>query len=85
MSRAIAQPIDMLMEVYLYLLCIAYRSCHLFPQNTMDNRIDITRPLYDQSTFIGRVRHFAFVTDPRTVFSSEKQLDEAKELVELYK
>jgi len=48
-------------------------------------RIDITLPLYDQSTFIGRVRHFAFVTDPRTVFASEAQLDAAKNLILLYK
>lgn len=50
-----------------------------------NERIDISQPLYDQSTFIGRVRHFAFVTDPRTVFASDKELDEAKELIHLYK
>lgn len=49
------------------------------------DHFDITKPLYDQSSFIGRVRHFAFVTDPRTVFATDKQLDEAKDLVNKYK
>ncbi|GLH03900.1 Sideroflexin-1 [Gryllus bimaculatus] len=48
-------------------------------------RIDITKPLWDQNTFIGRVKHFAWVTDPRTCVVSDATLDEAKILVEQYK
>lgn len=51
----------------------------------MGDRIDVTQPLYDQKTFIGRVRHFAFVTDPRTVLASDEDLENAKKLLELYK
>ncbi|KAK6639280.1 hypothetical protein RUM43_007552 [Polyplax serrata] len=49
------------------------------------SRIDITQPLWDQSTFYGRVRHFAFVTDPRTVLTSDEKLDQAKILYNQYR
>ncbi|NXR16136.1 SFXN2 protein, partial [Semnornis frantzii] len=42
--------------------------------------IDI--PRWDQSTFMGRLKHFFNVTDPRTVLVSEKELDQAKAVVE---
>lgn len=50
-----------------------------------DSRIDIDGELWDQSTFIGRFKHFAFITDPRTVFVSEKELYAAKALCEQYR
>ncbi|KAL0269781.1 UNVERIFIED_CONTAM: hypothetical protein PYX00_007401 [Menopon gallinae] len=50
-----------------------------------EKRIDITKPLWDQSTFFGRVRHFAFVTDPTTIFVTDAQLDKAKVLYEQYR
>lgn len=49
------------------------------------DRIDVDKPLWDQSTFIGRFRHFAFVTDPTTCMTSEEDLDKAKALVEKYR
>lgn len=42
--------------------------------------IDI--PRWDQSTFMGRLKHFFNVTDPRTVLVLEKELDQAKAVVE---
>ncbi|XP_064000553.1 sideroflexin-2 isoform X1 [Pogoniulus pusillus] len=42
--------------------------------------IDI--PRWDQSTFMGRLKHFFNVTDPRTVLVPEKELDQAKAVVE---
>ncbi|NXP71133.1 SFXN2 protein, partial [Ramphastos sulfuratus] len=42
--------------------------------------IDI--PRWDQSTFMGRLKHFFNVTDPRTVLVPEKELDQAKAMVE---
>ena len=44
--------------------------------------IDIDKPRYDQSTFIGRLKHFAAITDMRKTMVSSQQLEEAKLLVE---
>ncbi|XP_040599347.1 sideroflexin-2 isoform X1 [Mesocricetus auratus] len=43
---------------------------------------NIDAPRWDQSTFLGRVKHFFNITDPRTIFVSEQELDWAKEEVE---
>uniref|UniRef100_A0A8C4RN57 Sidoreflexin n=1 Tax=Erpetoichthys calabaricus TaxID=27687 RepID=A0A8C4RN57_ERPCA len=46
------------------------------------NKFNIDAPRWDQSTFIGRLKHFFNITDPRTVLLSNGRLDEAKSLVE---
>lgn len=51
----------------------------------MPERINIDAPLWDQSTFVGRFKHFLWVTDPRTCLVSEEALDQAKILVEQYR
>ncbi|NP_001013090.1 sideroflexin-2 [Rattus norvegicus] len=43
---------------------------------------NIDAPRWDQCTFLGRVKHFFNITDPRTVFVSEQELDWAKSVVE---
>ncbi|XP_029328614.1 sideroflexin-2 isoform X3 [Mus caroli] len=43
---------------------------------------NIDAPRWDQCTFLGRVKHFFNITDPRTVFASEQELDWAKAVVE---
>ena len=48
-------------------------------------RIDLTKPKWDQSTFGGRLKHFFWVTDPRSCVVSNKELCEAKDLVQQYK
>jgi len=48
-------------------------------------RIDPIAPNYDQSTYIGRVKHFFEITNPFTVFLSKKKLLQAKELLDQYK
>lgn len=49
------------------------------------DRIDLDKPLWDQSTFAGRWKHFAWVTDFRTCVTSEEELIRAKELCEKYR
>jgi len=51
----------------------------------MAERIDVDSPLWDQSTFVGRFKHFAWMTNPILGLSSTKQLTEAKELVQQYR
>lgn len=48
-------------------------------------RIDITQPLWDQSTFVGRFRHFAFISNPLLSLASEEELHQAKDLYLKYK
>ncbi|XP_029056783.1 sideroflexin-2 isoform X3 [Monodon monoceros] len=43
---------------------------------------NIDAPRWDQCTFLGRVKHFFNVTDPRTVLVPERKLDWAKVMVE---
>ncbi|CAI7596507.1 unnamed protein product [Penicillium crustosum] len=40
---------------------------------------------YDLSTYLGRVRHAAELTDPRTLFASKSDIKSAKELIASYK
>ena len=48
-------------------------------------RLQLNKPRYDQSTFLGRAKHFFNVTDPRNLFVTATQLDAAKKLVEEYR
>ncbi|XP_015275621.1 PREDICTED: sideroflexin-2 [Gekko japonicus] len=43
---------------------------------------NIDAPRWDQNTFMGRLKHFFNITDPRTLMVSEQELDRAKALVE---
>ena len=49
------------------------------------DHIDLNKPVWDQKTFIGRLKYFAWVTDPRLSFSSKQSLLEAKTLVTQYR
>lgn len=48
-------------------------------------KIDVDQPLWDQSRYIGRWKHFAFITDCRTTIVPEKELFDAKDLCANYK
>ncbi|KAH6571701.1 hypothetical protein BASA62_003710 [Batrachochytrium salamandrivorans] len=48
-------------------------------------KIDLSQSRYDQSTYLGRLRHFSEITDPRNLFASETELQAAKQLVQTYK
>ncbi|XP_022080699.1 sideroflexin-2-like [Acanthaster planci] len=51
----------------------------------MGPRLDLSQPRWDQTTFVGRLKHFFNVTDPRTVICSDKQLYAARDLINDYK
>lgn len=48
-------------------------------------RINLDAPRYDQSTFLGRAKHFFTVTDPKNILRSAKELEDAKELLLKYR
>jgi len=53
--------------------------------SSLEKRFNIDEPRWDQRTFIGRLKHFANVTDPRLVLLPSKRYEEAKKLVQLYR
>lgn len=48
-------------------------------------RVDISQARWDQSTFLGRLKHFFWVTDYRTVLTPNSKLEESKVLLEQYR
>lgn len=61
-----------------------------------DLPIDLSRPRYDQSTFVGRLKHFLGIIDfrlhflsrflnfTRTLWKSDKEIEEAQKLLADY-
>ncbi|XP_046851609.1 sideroflexin-2-like [Xenia sp. Carnegie-2017] len=54
-------------------------------QDSNNGRINLDFPRWDQSTFLGRFRHFAEITNMLLSLKSDHQLNEAKNLLELYR
>jgi len=48
-------------------------------------RINLDAPMWDQSSFVGRLKYFFWVTDPRTVLAPDAELEKAKELLKQYR
>lgn len=51
----------------------------------MSNEINIDEPRYDQNTYLGRAKHFFVTTNPFNILASNKELEDAKNLVESYR
>ena len=47
--------------------------------------IDLSKPRYDQGTYVGRAKHFFETANPVNIFVSRKKLEDAVRLVKQYK
>ena len=47
--------------------------------------IDLSNPKWDQSTYIGRAKHFFTATNPLNVFATSAELQTAKDIIEQHK
>ena len=47
--------------------------------------IDLSSPKWDQSTYIGRAKHFFTATNPLNVFATSAELQTAKDIIEQHK
>ncbi|XP_047539844.1 sideroflexin-1-3 [Vanessa atalanta] len=45
------------------------------------SHINLDKPRYDQSTYMGRAKHFLLLTNPMNAFASNSDLEEAKRIV----
>jgi hypothetical protein len=55
------------------------------PVEKEPKRIDLDSPRWDQSTFSGRFKHFAGITNMLLSLKSDKELNEAHDLLRLYR
>ena len=47
--------------------------------------VDLSKPRYDQTTYVGRAKHFFETANPKNVFVSSKRLEEAAKMIRAYK
>ena len=50
-----------------------------------ESHVDIDSPRWDQSTYIGRAKHFFTATNPLNVFASSADLQSAKDIIEQHR
>lgn len=54
-------------------------------QQQSNKEINLDQPRYDQSTYVGRAKHFFVTTNPLNILASNASLDQAKSIVENYR
>lgn len=52
---------------------------------SLPSGVDLTKPKYDQGTYINRAKHFFLLTNPLNLLASDSDLDNAKRIISEYK
>lgn len=52
---------------------------------SLPSGIDLTKPKYDQSTYVNRAKHFLLLTNPLNLAANDADLDKAKRIIDEYK
>lgn len=52
---------------------------------SLPSGVDLTKPKYDQHSYINRAKHFFLLTNPLNLLASEADLDDAKRIINEYK
>ncbi|CAG9772246.1 unnamed protein product [Ceutorhynchus assimilis] len=62
-------------------------ECEVIPvsESACAQKINLDEPRYDQEYYSGRAKHFFLTTNPLNLFVANKELDEAKCLIQRYK
>lgn len=54
-------------------------------KNLIHSRLDLDSPRWDQSHYIGRLKHFFTSANPLNIFYSDAVLESSKKLIDAYK
>lgn len=52
---------------------------------SLPDNVDLTKPKYEQGTYVNRAKHFFLLTNPLNLLASGKDLDNAKRIIVEYK
>lgn len=52
---------------------------------SLPDGVDLTKPKYDQTTYVDRAKHFFLLTNPLNLLASDKDLDRAQQILLDYK
>lgn len=52
---------------------------------SLPDGVELSKPKFDQSTYLNRAKHFFLLTNPLNLLASENELDNAKRILSAYR